>query len=114
MNDRGQAAEQLAADHLVKQGLRIVARNYRVRGGEVDLICEDGRTLVFVEVRLRTNSAFGGAGGSITAAKRQRVILATRHYLARKAERPCRFDVVLLDALDPRRIEWIRNAFDAA
>ena len=113
MSDRGSAAEQLAADYLAARGLHVIARNYRVRGGEVDLICEDGRTLVFVEVRLRTNDRFGGAGASITAAKRRRLILAARHYLAGKAEKPCRFDAILLDRLDALHIEWIRDAFAA-
>ena len=113
MSDRGSAAEQLAADYLAARGLRVIARNYRVRGGEVDLVCEDGRTLVFVEVRLRTNDRFGGAGASITAAKRRRLILAARNYLAGKVETPCRFDAVLLDRLDAGHIEWIRDAFAA-
>jgi len=113
MSDRGNAAEQLAADYLAARGLRVVARNYRVRGGEVDLVCEDGRTLVFVEVRLRANDRFGGAGASITATKRRRLILAARHYLAGKPDRPCRFDAVLLDRLDARHVEWIADAFGA-
>ncbi len=113
MSDRGSAAEQLAADYLAARGLRVIARNYRVRGGEVDLVCADGRTLVFVEVRLRTDERFGGAGASITAAKRRRLILAARHYLAGKSEKPCRFDAVLLDRLDAQHIEWIRDAFAA-
>lgn len=113
MLKRGAEAEQLAAVFLQRHGLRIIGRNYRCRGGEVDLICEDGKTLVFVEVRLRTNARFGSAADSITGAKQQRVMLAARHYLAGKAERPCRFDAVLFDQLDSERIEWIKNAFDA-
>lgn len=117
MKNRGAAAEQLAADYLSAQGLRVVARNYRVRGGEVDLICEHGPALVFVEVRLRTSDRFGGAAASIGAAKQQRLILAARHYLMansrRAGERPCRFDAVLLDSLDAARIDWIRGAFEA-
>ncbi len=84
-----------------------------VRGGEIDLICRDGKTLVFVEVRLRSRSDFGGAGASITVTKRRRIILAARHYLAGKPECDCRFDCVLLDGLDEERIEWIKNAFSA-
>ena len=113
MLKRGDDAEQLAADFLHQRGLRVVERNYRCRGGEIDLICEDGKTLVFIEVRLRSNERFGGAAASITGAKQQRVILAARHYLASRVERPCRFDAVLLDRLDPDHIEWIKNAFDA-
>lgn len=115
-NDRstaGAEAEALAAAFLARQGLRILERNWRVRGGEIDLICEDRGSLVFVEVRLRRRSDFGGAGASITLAKQRRLILAARHYLAGRREQPCRFDAVLLDGLDEANIEWIRNAFDA-
>ena len=107
----GAAAEMLASAYLRRRGLTVRASNYRVRGGEIDLVCDDAGTLVFVEVRLRRNRNFGGAGGSITAAKQRRIVLAAQHYLAGKSERPCRFDVVLLDDIDPARIEWIRGAF---
>lgn len=110
---RGREAEALAARYLEGYGQRVLARNFLVRGGEIDLICQDGKTLVFVEVRLRSRNDFGGAGASITATKRRRIILAARHYLAGKPECDCRFDCVLLDALDEKRIEWIKNAFSA-
>jgi putative endonuclease len=115
---RGAAAEALAAAHLEKNGLTILARNVRCRGGEVDLIAIDRTSLVFVEVRLRSNGRFGGAAASITAAKRQRVILAARYWLSgagrRYANQPCRFDAVLLERLDSDGIEWLRGAFDAS
>lgn len=107
---RGHEAETLAACHLEAHGLRLLERNFRVRGGEIDLICRDGRTLVFVEVRLRSRSDFGGAAASITAAKQRRIILAARHYLAGKADCDCRFDCILLDG---EQLEWLRNAFSA-
>ena len=110
---KGAAAEQLAADYLAHQGLAVIARNFRVRGGEIDLVCRDGKFTVFVEVRLRSRGDFGGAAGSITSAKRERLILAARHWLVRHGETPCRFDCVLLDELDTRNIEWLRNAFTA-
>lgn len=114
----GAAAEALAARHLECHGLTIIARNVRCRGGEVDLIADDGRSLVFVEVRLRKNGRFGGAAASITASKQRRVILAAQHWLAgdgrRHANRACRFDAILLDGLDAARIDWIRGAFDAS
>jgi putative endonuclease len=107
----GAAAEQRAAEFLLRRGLKLVERNYRCRGGEIDLVMREGPVLVFVEVRARAASAFGGAAESITAAKQARLILAARHYLARHAiDAPCRFDALLLDAGE---IEWIRNAFDA-
>lgn len=105
---RGREAEAAAAHFLEKQGLRVVDRNYRVRGGEIDLICRDGDTLVFVEVRARKNSDFGGAAASITPAKQHRLILAARHYLGNRPPPRCRFDCVLFDG---QRQEWIKNAF---
>jgi len=108
--NRGAAAEALAARFLMARGLSIVGRNYRCRGGEIDLIARDREVLVFVEVRLRRNRAFGTAAESITAAKRRRLRLAARHYLARLGrEPPCRFDAVLLDALETENIEWLRG-----
>ncbi|MES2770976.1 MAG: YraN family protein [Pseudomonadota bacterium] len=114
-NDSGKAAEILSAQFLERQGLSIVARNFRCRGGEIDLICRDRAVLVFVEVRLRSNARFGGAGASITAHKQRRIILAAEHYLATQSnpECACRFDCILLDALDQQRIEWLKDAFSA-
>lgn len=111
MTSAGSEAEEQAALHLMRHGLKILARNYRCRGGEIDLVCQDGATLVFVEVRLRSNRNFGGAAGSITLAKQRRITLAANHYLAGKTLPACRFDAVLLDGTG---IDWIRNAFDAA
>jgi putative endonuclease len=110
---KGAAAEQLAADYLVRQGLSVIERNFRVKGGEIDLVCRDGKTTVFVEVRLRSRSDFGGAAASITATKQARLILAARHWLLRHGETPCRFDCMLLESLDGHNIEWLRNAFSA-
>jgi putative endonuclease len=109
----GAAAEELAARHLQAHGLRIIERNFRVRGGEIDLIAQDGKNLVFVEVRLRSRADFGGAAASITARKQQRIILAARHYLQTHGEQACRFDCVLLDALDAKTVEWLKGAFSA-
>jgi putative endonuclease len=107
----GRAAEDLAARFLERHGLAIVARNYRCRAGEIDLVARDGDTLAFVEVRLRGTAAFGGAAASVDAAKQRRILRAARHYLAGRSDQPCRCDVVLLDALDTARVEWIRDAF---
>jgi putative endonuclease len=111
----GDAAEDQALGHLVAAGLRLVARNYRTPGrggGEIDLVMRDpGGTLVFVEVRRRAGSDFGGAAASISAVKQRRIVFAARHYLMRlAAQPPCRFDVVTVQA---GRIEWLRAAFDA-
>ena len=97
----------------VQQGLKVIQRNFRVRGGEIDLICRNGDTVIFVEVRLRSNRQFGGAAGSITAQKQRRLIIAARHWLLVNGDAPCRFDCVLLDRLDGASIEWLRGAFSA-
>jgi putative endonuclease len=108
MNRAGARAEDLCADLLRAAGLRLVERNWRCRHGEIDLIAEEGGTLVFAEVRMRSPGNFGGAAESVTQAKRSRLIAAARLYLTRKPESACRFDVFLVEAA---RIEWIRNAF---
>ena len=107
----GQAAEALAARYLERRGVRVLERNYRCRAGEIDLIGEDRESLVFFEVRLRRSQRFGGAAASVNAPKQARILRAARHYLAGRAERPCRFDVLVLDELDAERIEWLRDAF---
>jgi len=112
VNPRGEQAEALAADFLLGKGLRIAARNYRCRHGEIDLIAREGTTVVFVEVRSRASEAYGGAAASITAAKRGKLLKTARHYLAGISPLPpCRFDAVLVTG-DPPRIEWIRNAIE--
>lgn len=111
MNRRGDPAESLAAEFLERRGLKILARNYRCRFGEIDLVAASGAALVFVEVRARESEAFGGAAASITAAKRRRLVAAARHYLAKhRVNRACRFDVVLIRGRE-REIEWVANAF---
>jgi len=110
VND-GAQAEQQAAQYLRQQGLKPVAQNYRGRFGEIDLIMQDGATLVFIEVRLRRNADFGGAAASIDARKQQRIIRTAQQYLANLAQLPpCRFDAVLLD---DNGIQWLKNAFEA-
>lgn len=115
--ERGLAAEDRALQHLQAQGLRMVARNFKTPGrggGEIDLIMrERDGTLVFVEVRLRSRSDRGGAGASITATKRRRIVLAARHFLLRcRSMPPCRFDAVLIDGPEGE-LQWLRAAFDA-
>ena len=110
----GARAEDLAADFLSRRGLAIVARNFRRRVGEIDVIARDGDVLVFVEVRLRTRAGWGGAAESITAAKQARLLAAANAYLATlSAVPPCRFDAVLLDGLDAARITWLRGVLEA-
>lgn len=106
----GARAEELAAEHLRAHGLAIVARNYRTRFGEIDVIAREGAMLVFVEVRMRRSASFGGPLASITPAKRRRLVLAARGYLAALGrEPPCRFDAIVMRGLDPSTIEWHRD-----
>ena len=110
----GDAAESLAIALIERAGLRVLERNYRVRGGEIDCIALDGETLVFVEVRYRKSNQFGGAAASIDLRKQQRIIHAAQIYLMkhpRQANRPCRFDCILLSAMNTDATEWIKNAF---
>ena len=112
----GQAAEDRALAHLTAAGLALVERNYRTPGrggGEIDLILrERDGTLVFVEVRSRCASGYGGAGGRIGVAKQRRIVFAAQHYLLRwPAPPPCRCDAVLIEG---DRLQWLRGAFDAA
>jgi putative endonuclease len=92
-------------------------RNYRCRGGEIDLVMLEGSTLVLVEVRLRTAGGFGGAAASVGPRKQRRFILAARHLMVTRPEYrklQARFDVVALDAgarPGETRIDWIRDAF---
>ena len=124
---RGDDAEAAALEHLLRSGLNLVETNYRTPGrggGEIDLImrCTDG-TLVFVEVRQRSSTSYGGAAASIGAVKQRRIIFAARHYLMRFASLPpCRFDVVLVQGTPGKegtespvvQIEWMQAAFDAS
>jgi putative endonuclease len=117
---QGDAAEALALQHLLQQGLMLVARNFKTPGrggGEVDLIMRaaDG-TLVFVEVRQRKSASHGGAAASISATKRRRIIFAAQHYLSRMPRTPpCRFDVVTVQGSGAQaQLAWLPAAFDAS
>jgi putative endonuclease len=109
----GLAAEKIAATFLTQQGLKLVASNFHCRYGEIDLIMQDGKTLVFVEVRLRTNTTFGSAAASITPQKQKKLIHTAQLYLQQHAiQSPCRFDAVLMHKADYTQIEWLRNAIE--
>ena len=110
--DIGDQAEAAAARLLVGKGLRIVEKNFRCKTGEIDLIAEDGETLVFVEVRARSSSGFGTAAETVGPAKRRKIIKTAQFYLQSRGlgERAARFDVV---AFDGGQAEHIPGAFSA-
>ncbi|WP_025916683.1 YraN family protein [Herminiimonas sp. CN] len=106
----GQAGEDAALAYLSAQGLVLLQRNFRCRGGEIDLVMQDDKALVFVEVRRRANLRHGGAAASVTRSKQARLIVAAQIYLQRYRMPPaCRFDVI---AIDGDHLEWLRNAID--
>jgi putative endonuclease len=112
-NNAGLEAEKIAATFLTNHGLKLLIQNYHCKYGEIDLIMKEAETLVFIEVRLRSNSQFGNAAASITPQKQQKLILTAQHYLQQHGDYQCRFDAILMDKADVRHIEWVRNAFDA-
>lgn len=118
----GARGEQAALAHLRKAGLRLLARNFSCKTGEIDLIMRDRsilheHILVFIEVRYRASSSHGGAAASVTPVKRQRLIRTARRYLQlhkQYAQWPCRFDVIAIEG-DPQSpaLRWLKGAFDA-
>ncbi|HEX2790909.1 MAG TPA: YraN family protein [Steroidobacteraceae bacterium] len=109
----GAAAEQRAEQLLRQAGCDILARNFRCRMGELDIIARRGALLIIAEVRLRSSSGFGGPGASITAAKRARIVRTARFLLARRPQLTglaVRFDALLLRS-SAGPIEWIEGAF---
>lgn len=114
----GAAAEDAAASHLVSQGLHILARNYRCRMGEIDLVArETPDVLVIAEVRFRSRDDYGGGAASVDPRKQQRIIKAARHLLMTQpalAKLRGRFDVLDVRPLgDGHVVDWIRHAFGA-
>jgi putative endonuclease len=113
-NDHGRVGEDLAHRYLRRQGCTIVARNYRTLSGsgEIDVVAWQGDTLVFVEVKTRSSEEFGAPHRAVDAGKERHLGTAARDYARRAGvewERT-RFDIVSV-VLHPRRIEWIRGAF---
>lgn len=111
----GAEAEQAARHFLERQGCRLLCANYRTRRGEIDLIMQNGQTLLFIEVRLRRHDQFGGAAGSITWSKQQKVIASARaflHHHPHLYHLDCRFDAVTLQRDQGSwHIEWLPGAF---
>ena len=112
----GKTGEDLACRELARRGYVILARRYRRRGGELDIVARDGPTIVFVEVKAREGRAFGGAAEAVTAIKRHRIAQLALEYLARHRLEgvPCRFDVVSIHlGPDGPALEVYPNAFSA-
>lgn len=115
---RGRAAEEMAAAFLRREGYQIEATNVRFKVGELDLVARNGQTLCFIEVRSRSSEEFGSALESITPMKRRRFIRAVRWYLARRRPPwlgPMRFDVVAIQSRPntPPSLTLLRDAFTA-
>ena len=113
----GKLGEDLACGALAQRGYAILARRYRTKLGEIDIVARDGLTLVFVEVKARAGDDFGGGAAAVTRWKQRRLALMALDYVARHRleDRPCRFDVVTVDVLEcqPPRVEIYENAFDS-
>jgi putative endonuclease len=116
--DRGQDAELACCKYLQQQGLKLLAKNYHGRRGELDLIMRDNNTVVFVEVRFRKNDAYGSALESITSSKQEKLRITAEQYLQRETElKNGRFDVVAMtekvqnNGSNIYSFEWIKNAF---
>ena len=113
----GKKGEELAVSALESRGYAIIARRYRTRCGEIDIVADDRGTLVFVEVKARADAEFGTAAEAVTPWKQRRLVRMARDYLTRERidDRPCRFDVVaiMFDTVEPS-IEVFVNAFDAS
>jgi putative endonuclease len=112
----GQKAEDLAAAHLEAQGVALVARNYRRKLGELDLVAREGELLIIVEVRTRSSTQFGGAAASVDHHKQLRIVRAAQQLLQENpalARLKVRFDVVVVwDAAGEQpRFDWLRHAF---
>ncbi|MGH8808138.1 MAG: YraN family protein [Noviherbaspirillum sp.] len=107
----GDAGEQQALNYLLQRGLTLVERNFRCKGGEIDLIMRERDMLVFVEVRKRADGRYGGAAASVTARKQARLVIAAQVFLQRISSPPaCRFDVVAIEAGE---IQWLKNVIDS-
>ena len=112
----GISGEALAVEELERRGYAVVARRYRTACGEIDIVAQDGDTLVFIEVKARATAEFGTAAEAVTPWKQRRLVRMARDYLTRAeiSGRPCRFDVVAIDDAETSpRITVYQHAFEA-
>jgi len=110
----GKTGEDLACGELERRGYAVLARRYRIRAAEIDIVAREGATLVFVEVKARAGRDFGDAAEAVTWRKRRRIAAAARHYVMthRLDGCPCRFDVVTVHLEDERpKVEIYQDAF---
>jgi putative endonuclease len=115
MKPLGSEGEDLAVRFLQKKGYRIVARNYKTTVGEIDIIARDGDTIVFIEVKTRTDISFGYPFEAVNKRKRQKLKNLALLYLKRQGkESPVRFDVLSIFCMDngKKDIEHIKDAFE--
>lgn len=112
----GSAGEDAACDELRRRGYEILARQYRTRRGEIDIVARDGGTTVFVEVKARRGQQFGGGAAAVTWRKQRRIARVALEFLARHghADTPCRFDVVVVTPGPVPRVEVYTHAFAAS
>ena len=114
----GQSAEDMAEQMLRKKGYRILGRNVRVAGGELDLIADDQGVLVFIEVKARRDQHFGGAAYAITSRKKQQIIKLAACYLSQhgSTNQSCRFDAILIDGNHQNSLQLthIEQAFEVS
>jgi putative endonuclease len=117
MRAAGDVFELRACAELERAGLKLLARNYTTRYGELDLVMLDHQVVVFVEVRYRKSASHGDASASVTPSKQSRLIKAAQHWLAchpQHAQLVCRFDVVTYDGpAEGVRSHWLKGAFEA-
>ena len=107
---KGAQYEDQALQFLLDQGLTLIARNYRCKCGELDLLMEEKGVLIIVEVRYRKNDRYGSALESVTKTKQSRIVAATKYYIVtHKVDQPIRFDVVAITG--DTHPEWVKNAF---
>jgi len=112
----GQSGEDLACTELERRGYAILARRYRSRFGEIDVVARDDQTIVFVEVKARAGDEFGGGAAAVTPWKQRRIAQMAVDYLSRNNlhDQPCRFDVVTVDITDDHpEVVVYTHAFDA-
>ncbi|NQY62155.1 MAG: YraN family protein [Alteromonadaceae bacterium] len=112
----GQSTEAIAADYLRTNGLKFKAKNFQSRQGEIDLIMLDGNTWVFIEVKYRKNTTYGGAIAAISNTKIQKIRRCTEFFLQKHGlneyNTQCRFDVITLEGnINHPQITWLKNAF---